>query len=86
MLYCHHVLILSSLPHLAKKNTGYPGESEFQIDNEYFFSIRVCTMQYSRHTYAKTLLIIYLKFTLSWASYILSDHSTVMPILTSASF
>ena len=39
-------------------------------------------MQYSRHTYAKTL-IIYLKFTLSWASYILPDHSTIMPILTS---
>ena len=56
------------------------GEFEFQVDGEYFFSIREGTMQSAGNTYAKTLLMVDLKFILNWESYILSDHSTTVPI------
>lgn len=80
MLCSHHVVVLSSAPHSANKNTGHMGEFEFQVDGEYFFSIREGTMQSAGNTYAKTLLMVDLKFILNWESYILSDHSTTVPI------
>lgn len=64
--------IFLGLPYLAKENPGCPDQFEFQIIKKIL--VQVYPMQYLRHTYTKKC-DVYLKFKISFMSYILLSNS-----------
>ena len=65
-------LVSLELPDSAKKNTGHPLTIEFQINNEYVFSMSYCNDQN-----ILKCVVRYVKFKFNWVSCILSGKRLI---------